>query len=140
MRILVTGSHGYIGSVLVPMLLGEGHLVQGLDNDWFEPCALFSSGNDAPSLTVDLRDVRASELEGFDAVIHLAALSNDPLSNLDPALTYQINHLASVRLAQLARQAGVGRFLVSSSCSMYGAAGESLLTEEADLQPVTPYG
>lgn len=139
MRILVTGCHGYIGSVLVPMLLREGHVVQGLDSDWFEPCTLFSAEN-AASVWVDLRDVRASDLIGFDAVIHLAALSNDPLSNFDPDLTYQINHLAAVRLAKLARQAGVQRFLVSSSCSMYGSAGESLLTEEAELQPVTPYG
>jgi nucleoside-diphosphate-sugar epimerase len=140
MRVLVTGCHGYIGSVLVPMLLDEGHQVQGLDNDWFEPCTFFSARNGAPSVRVDLRDVRAGDLESFDAVIHLAALSNDPLANLDPALTYQINHEASVRLAKLARQAGVERFLVSSSCSMYGSAGESLLTEEAELQPVTPYG
>ncbi|HWB14668.1 MAG TPA: SDR family oxidoreductase [Pirellulales bacterium] len=140
MRVLVTGSHGYIGSVLVPMLLDEGHLVQGLDSDWFEPCTLFSAENAARSVRVDLRDVRASDLEGFDAVVHLAALSNDPLANLDPALTYQINHLAAVRLAKLARQVGVARFLVSSSCSMYGSAGAALLTEEAELQPVTPYG
>ena len=140
MRVLVTGCHGYIGSVLVPMLLGEGHLVHGLDCDWFEPCTLFAGGPEAPSKQIDLRDVRASDLESFDAVIHLAALSNDPLSNLDPELTYQINHRAAVRLAKLARQAGVERFLVSSSCSSYGSAGDEFLTEEADLNPVTPYG
>jgi nucleoside-diphosphate-sugar epimerase len=140
MRILVTGCHGYIGSVLTPMLLDEGHVVHGLDCDWFEPCTLFAPKREAPGTTLDLRDVRATDLEGFDAVIHLAALSNDPLANLDPDLTYKINHLAAVRLARLARHAGVARFLVSSSCSMYGSAGDSLLTEEALLQPVTPYG
>ncbi|HEV3339720.1 MAG TPA: SDR family oxidoreductase [Pirellulales bacterium] len=140
MRVLVTGCHGYIGSVLVPMLLGEGHLVHGIDSNWFEPCALFPAASEAPSTTIDLRDVRAGDVEGFDAVIHLAALSNDPLSNLDPGLTFQINHLAAVRLAKLARRARVERFLVSSSCSMYGSAGETVLTEAAELQPITPYG
>lgn len=140
MRVLVTGCHGYIGSVLVPMLLGEGHLVYGLDCDWFESCTLFAPVGDVPAKSLDLRDVRAGDLEGFDAVIHLAALSNDPLSNLDPELTYEINHRGAVRLAKLAWQAGVERFLVSSSCSSYGSAGDLLLTEEADLNPVTPYG
>lgn len=140
MRVLVTGCHGYIGSVLVPLLLDERHDVHGLDCDWFEPCTLFTPTREPPATTLDLRDVRATDLEGFDAVIHLAALSNDPLANLDPELTYEINHRASVRLARLARQAGVSRFLVSSSCSMYGAAGDALLTEEAPLKPVTPYG
>lgn len=140
MRVLVTGCHGYIGSVLVPMLLREGHLVHGLDGDWFEPCTLFPTDQEAPTKTIDLREVRASDLEGYDAIVHLAALSNDPLSNLDPGLTYQINHLAAVRLAKLARQAGVARFLVSSSCSTYGSAGDEFLTEEAEFNPVTPYG
>jgi nucleoside-diphosphate-sugar epimerase len=140
MRVLVTGCHGYIGSVLVPMLLREGHFVHGLDSDWFEPCTLVPNDPPAPTKSLDLRDVRASDLEGFDAVVHLAALSNDPLSNFDPGLTYQINHLAAVRLAKLARQAGVERFLVSSSCSTYGSAGDEFLTEEAEFNPVTPYG
>jgi nucleoside-diphosphate-sugar epimerase len=140
MRVLVTGSHGYIGSVLMPMLLDAGHRVHGLDGDWFASCRFFACRNRWTHASVDLRDVRAEDLDGFDAVVHLAALSNDPLSDLDPELTYQINHLASVRLARLARQAGVARFLFSSSCSMYGAADDDFLTEEAAFNPVTPYG
>jgi nucleoside-diphosphate-sugar epimerase len=140
MRVLVTGCHGYIGSVLMPMLLRAGHDAHGLDGDWFEPCMLFAAGNDWPYAKFDLRDVRASDLEGFDAIVHLAALSNDPLSNLDPELTYQINHLASVRLARMARREGVERFVFSSSCSMYGAAGDVFLTEDAAFNPATPYG
>jgi nucleoside-diphosphate-sugar epimerase len=141
LRILVTGCHGYIGSVLTPILLNEGHQVLGLDSDLFAHCTLGEAPAAVPCLNVDLRDVREIDLAGCDAIIHLAALSNDPLSNLDPELTYAINHLASVRLARLARRAGVTRFLVSSSCSSYGAgAGDELLTEEAPLNPVTPYG
>ena len=140
MRVLVTGCHGYIGSVLMPMLLRAGHHAHGLDSDWFEPCRFIANDNDWPHTATDLRDVRARDLDGCDAVIHLAALSNDPLSDLDPELTYQINHLAAVRLAKLARQAGVERFLFSSSCSMYGAAGDEYLTEDAAFNPVTPYG
>ncbi|HVX16180.1 MAG TPA: SDR family oxidoreductase [Pirellulales bacterium] len=140
MRVLVTGCHGYIGSVLMPMLLHRGYHAHGIDGDWFEPCTLFAADREWPSRVIDLRDVRVDDLAGFDAVVHLAALSNDPLSNLDPELTYQINHLASVRLAKLAREAGVGRFLFSSSCSMYGTAGDDFLTETAAFNPVTPYG
>jgi len=141
LRILVTGCHGYIGSVLTPMLSNEGHQVLGLDSDLFAHCVLGEPPAEVPCLNVDLRDVRESDLASCDAVIHLAALSNDPLGNLDPGLTFAINHLASVRLARLARRAGVARFLVSSSCSSYGAgAGDELLTEEAPLNPLTPYG
>jgi len=123
------------------MLLNEGHQVLGLDSDLYAHCTLGVEPTEVPCLNVDLRDTRESDLAGCDAVIHLAALSNDPLSNLDPDLTYAINHLASVRLARLAQRAGVARFLVSSSCSSYGAgAGDELLTEEAPLNPVTPYG
>ncbi|HET6884067.1 MAG TPA: SDR family oxidoreductase [Pirellulales bacterium] len=140
MRVLVTGNHGYIGSVLMPLLKRAGHHVCGLDGDWFEPCTLFNSDANWPHVRLDLREVRADDLTGFNAVIHLAALSNDPLSNLDAELTYEINHRASVHLARLAREAGVERFLFSSSCSMYGTAGDDFLTEDAAFNPVTPYG
>src|SRR5262245_37613374 len=139
MRILVTGCHGYIGSVLAPLLLEQGFDVVGLDSNWFEPC-VYGGAPAYASVLRDIRDVSHTDLAGFDAVIHLAALSNDPIANLDPALTYEINHLATVRLAQMAKQAGVARFLFSSSCSTYGASGADLLTEEGELAPVTPYG
>ena len=141
MRIMVTGDKGYIGAVMVPMLVREGHTVVGLDSDWFEHSSFGDLPVVAPSKKKDLRDVQASDLEGFDAVVHLAGLSNDPLGDLNPELTYEINHIASVRLAKLAKAAGVKRFLFSSSCSTYGAAGgEALLNEEAEFRPVTPYG
>ncbi|MEX0679229.1 MAG: SDR family oxidoreductase [Pirellulales bacterium] len=140
MRVLVTGSNGYIGSVLMPLLVHEGHDAVGLDCNWFEPCVYGDAPAVFPHRVLDTRDVSRSDLEGFDAVIHLAALSNDPVANLDPALTYEINHAATVRLAQLAKQAGVTRFLFSSSCSTYGAHGDDLVTEEGELMPVTPYG
>jgi nucleoside-diphosphate-sugar epimerase len=141
MRILLTGDKGYIGAVMVPMLIQEGHTVTGLDSDWFEHSAFSPLLSDIPSRKKDLRDLEVSDLEGFDAVVHLAGLSNDPLGDLNPTLTYDINHLASVQLAKLAKQAGVKRFLFSSSCSTYGAAAsEDLLDETAQFNPVTPYG
>jgi nucleoside-diphosphate-sugar epimerase len=139
MRVLVTGSHGYIGAVMTPMLRAAGHEVVGLDSDLFQGCTFGDPPPVIPVLRMDLRDVRASDLRGFDAVIHLAGLSNDPLGDLDPAFTDEINHAASVRLAALAREAGVQRFLFSSSCSLYGAAGQDLLGEDAPLRPLTPY-
>jgi len=140
-RVLVTGHQGYIGTVMVPLLQGAGHEIVGLDTDLFEGCDFGSGGVQVPALRMDVRDVQAADLKGFDAVIHLAALSNDPLGNLNADLTYDINHHASVRLARLAKEAGVGRFLFSSSCSLYGAASpEELLTEAAAFNPVTPYG
>jgi nucleoside-diphosphate-sugar epimerase len=139
MRILVTGHKGYIGTVMVPMLLGAGHEVIGLDSDLFRQCSFGPGIHDIPELRLDVRDVRARDLEGFDAIVHLAALSNDPLGNLKPEITYEINHAASVRLAELAKRAGAARFLYSSSCSAYGAAGEELVDETAELQPITPY-
>jgi nucleoside-diphosphate-sugar epimerase len=139
MRLLVTGHKGYIGTVMVPMLLGAGHDVVGVDSDLFRQ-SMFTSGiQDVPELCLDLRDVRPAHLEGFEAVIHLAGLSNDPLGDLNPQLTHDINHAASVRLAQLARDAGVSRFLYSSSCSSYGAAGNNLVDETAELSPITVY-
>jgi nucleoside-diphosphate-sugar epimerase len=140
MRVLVTGHKGYIGTLMVPMLQASGHEVFGLDSDLFKECTFGDEPAEIMEFKKDLRDVAVDELRGFDAIIHLAALSNDPLSNLNPSLTFEINHQASVRLAMLAKQAGVRRFLFSSSCSTYGAAGDKFLTEDADFNPVTPYG
>jgi nucleoside-diphosphate-sugar epimerase len=141
MRILVTGHTGYIGSVMVPMLRSAGHEVVGLDTDFFEPCLLEGRPAEAvPSIHKDLRDVERRDLEGFEAVLHLAGLSNDPLGNLDSSLTFEINDAASIRFARLAKEAGVERFLFSSSCSTYGAAGDDFLDEDAAFNPVTPYG
>ncbi|MFI5009489.1 MAG: NAD-dependent epimerase/dehydratase family protein [Solirubrobacterales bacterium] len=141
MRVLVTGHHGYIGSVLVPLLADAGHEVVGLDTYLYEGCDF---GEDrAPAVPVirrDVREVSARDLEGFDAVMHLAALSNDPVGDLNPDCTYAINHRASVSLAKAAKQAGVQRYLFSSSCSLYGAAGEDWIEETAAFNPVTPYG
>jgi nucleoside-diphosphate-sugar epimerase len=141
MRILLTGHKGYIGSVAVAMLLAAEHDIVGLDTDLFSGCDLGRPvPSQIPEMRKDIRSLSRSDLDGFDAVIHLAALSNDPLSNLDPRLTYEINHKASVRLAELAKQAGVERFVFSSSCSTYGAGGDGYLDESAELRPVTPYG
>ncbi|MFF4592656.1 NAD-dependent epimerase/dehydratase family protein [Amycolatopsis sp. NPDC001319] len=140
MRVLLTGHTGYLGTVMAPVLTEAGHDVVGLDSGLFAGCLLGPAPKDLPSITVDLRDVRPEHLEGFDAVIHLAALSNDPLGSLAPELTYDINHHASVRLAQLAKDAGVGRYLYASTCSVYGASGGGgLVDEDAPLRPVTPY-
>jgi nucleoside-diphosphate-sugar epimerase len=139
-RILVTGHDGYLGTVMNPVLQAAGHEAVGLDNYLFEGCGL-GPGPEIPSIRMDIRDVEPSTLEGVDSIIHLAAICNDPVGNLDPACTYGINHEASVRLARIARQAGVSRFLFSSSCSLYGASGtHELLTEDAPFNPVTPYG
>jgi nucleoside-diphosphate-sugar epimerase len=142
-HLIVTGHLGYIGTRLVPMLLAGGHTVAGIDSDLYRRCTFGDDAEIAPVPTIagDVRDVRVADLDGADAVLHLAALSNDPLGDLDPDLTFEINHLASVRLARLASQAGVERFVFSSSCSNYGAAGGGgLLDEQAELHPVTPYG
>ena len=141
MKVLVTGHTGYIGAVLVPMLRTAGHEVVGLDTEFFAGCDFSDGLADVPTLRADLREIGVEALAGFDAVLHLAALSNDPLGDLNPDCTYDINHRASVRLARLAKEAGVGRFLFSSSCSLYGvAAGEGLLAEDAAFNPVTAYG
>ena len=139
MRVLVTGHQGYLGTVMVPILQAAGHDVTGLDSGFFADCVLGPAPQDPPGMRVDLRDVTREQLKGFDAVIHLAALSNDPLGALAPQITYDINHHASVRLARLAKEAGVRRFLYASTCSVYGAAGEDLVTESAPLRPLTPY-
>ena len=141
MRVLLTGHHGYIGSVLVPLLLDSGHEVLGLDSFLYDGCDFGEELTPAvPAIRKDIRDVTADDLEGFDAVLHLAALSNDPLGDLNPECTYAINHRASVALAQTAKRAGVRRFLFSSSCSLYGAADRDWVDETADFHPVTPYG
>src|SRR2546425_11807376 len=140
MKVLVTGHKGYIGSVLVPMLRAADVSVVGLDSELFADCTFGDVPPDAPALRIDVRDVEGSDLRGFDAVIHLAALSNDPLGDINPDCTYAINHRASVRLAELAKQAGVSRFLFASSCSLYGVAGDEMLREDAAFNPVTPYG
>lgn len=139
MKILLTGHKGYIGTVLAPMLVSNGYEVVGLDSDLYQRCT-FGPLTEVNSIQKDLRDIELEDLKGFDAVIHLAALSNDPLGDLNPQLTFEVNHLASVKLARLAKEAGVERFLFSSSCSTYGAAGDQMLTEEAEFNPVTPYG
>ena len=125
---------------MVPMLIAKAHEVVGLDSDLFERCTFGDGIQNIPELKKDIRDVEVSDLNGFDAVIHLAGLSNDPLGDLNPELTYEINHAASVRLASLAKEAGVTRFIFSSSCSNYGAGGENFLNEESQFNPVTPYG
>lgn len=140
MKVLVTGHNGYIGSVLVPVLHAAGHEVEGLDSYLFEECTFGEEVPDVPSLRKDIRDVRAPDLEGFDAIVHLAGISSDLVGDMNPKWTYAINHQASVRLAKLAKQAGVSRLLFSSSCSLYGASGEDMVAEEATFNPVTPYG
>lgn len=143
MWVLVTGHQGYLGTVMVPILREAGHNIIGLDAGYFAGCVLGPAPDDPPGVAgnrpVDLRDVTVDQLAGFDAVIHLAALSNDPLGALAPEVTHDINHHASVRLARLAKEAGVRRFLYASTCSVYGAAGDDLVTESAPLRPLTPY-
>jgi len=140
MRILLTGHKGYIGAVAGPVLHSAGHQVTGLDTDFYAGCEFGAPAAEIPEVRKDIRDLTRADLEGFDAVVHLAALSNDPLGNLDSDLTYSINHRASVRLAELAKEAGVKRFVFSSSCSTYGAAGDAIHDETAALNPVTAYG
>lgn len=140
MRVLVTGHHGYIGSVLTPLVAAAGHDVVGLDTFFFRGCDLGDPGPWAAERTCDIRDIKSKELEGFDAIIHLAALSNDPLGDLNSAWTFDINCHATVALARAARDAGVERFVFASSCSMYGAAGtDDLVDEQSPLRPLTPY-
>ena len=141
MKVLVTGHDGYIGTVLVPMLQSRGHEVVGLDNMLFSSC-IFGKASSKPNveLNLDVRDVRLEHLKGIDAVMHLSGMSNDPAGDLNPETTYEVNHRASVKLAELAKEAGVSRFLFSSSCSIYGAQGNDALDESAEFLPVTPYG
>lgn len=139
MRVLVTGSHGYIGTAMVPMLVQKGHEIVGLDSDLYRYCTFGDWMPEIPLIRKDIRDVEESDLRGFDAVIHLAGLSNDMLGDLNPLLTFEINYTASIRLAKIAKKVGISRFLFSSSCSTYGAAGDKILDEEAGFNPVTHY-
>jgi nucleoside-diphosphate-sugar epimerase len=142
MKVLLSGSLGYIGTVMAPMLVKAGHQVTGIDSDLYRRCTFKEGGEiiEIPTIRKDMRDVGPGDVEGFDAVIHLAALSNDPLSDLNADLTYAINHRASVKLAELAKQAGVPRFLFASSCSNYGKSGDNMIDETGELNPVTAYG
>jgi nucleoside-diphosphate-sugar epimerase len=141
-RVLVTGHLGYIGTVLTPMLLQKGHEVIGYDSNLFERCTFAGGGDicEVRSIRKDIRDADVADFKDIDAVAHLAALSNDPLGDLNPELTYEINHRSSVRAATLAKQAGVGKFVFASSCSNYGRAGEEMIDETGALNPVTAYG
>ena len=140
MRVLVTGSLGYIGTILVPMLQQRDHDVDGVDTDLYQKCTFAGQLPNIKTLHADVRDLHPDDLVGYDAIIHLAGLSNDPLGDYRPELTDEINGTASIRLAEMAKTAGVKRFLFASSCSNYGAAGDQFLTETADFNPVTPYG
>lgn len=140
MKVLLTGHMGYIGTVLAPALLARDHEVVGLDSDLYRECTFDGEIVDIPTILKDVRDIHADDLVGFDAVIHLAGLSNDPLGDYRPELTEQINYQGSLRVAEAAKQAGVSRFLFASSCSNYGASGDDFLTEGAQFNPVTPYG
>lgn len=140
MRVFVTGQRGYVGALLVPMLKAAGHEVTGCDSDLYRACDFGPAPAPECDIGRDIRDLSVRDLEGFDAVIHLAGLSNDPLGDLDPALTHAINAEATIALGAAARAAGAKRFLFSSSCSNYGAApGDDWLTEDAPMNPVTPY-
>ncbi|MEU6698140.1 SDR family oxidoreductase [Pseudonocardia sp. NPDC046786] len=141
MRVLLTGHQGYLGTVMAPILAAAGHEVTGLDSGLFASCVLGSlDAPDVDGFSTDLRDVTVEQLQGFDAVVHMAALSNDPLGSMAPEITYDINHHASTRLATLSKEAGVGRFVYASTCSVYGAqSGDDLVDEDAPLKPVTPY-
>lgn len=140
MRVLVAGDRGYIGAVLVPMLLESGHEVVGLDAGWYDGCDFGPQPGGYESRTGDIRDQQVEDLAGFDAVVNLAALSNDPVGHLNPEATYSINAHGAVHLAQVAREAGVSRYAFASSCSLYGAAGDAPVNEDCDFNPVTPYG
>jgi nucleoside-diphosphate-sugar epimerase len=140
MRVLVDGDRGYIGAVLVPFLQSAGHEVVGLDVGWYDGCDFGTRPTDYEQRTGDIRDQRPEDLEGFDAVVHLAAISNDPIGHLNPGATYSVNAEGAIHMARVAKEAGVGRFLFSSSCSLYGAGGDAPVAEDGQMNPVTPYG
>jgi nucleoside-diphosphate-sugar epimerase len=138
-RLLITGHKGYIGSVMAPLFVQAGYDVVGLDTGYFDRCTLVPDEVQVPTIRKDIRDVAPDDLHAFNAVIHLAALSNDPIGNLDQGWTRQINCEATVRLAEFAKAAGVERFLFSSSCIMYGMSEANVVTEESPLDPRTEY-
>jgi nucleoside-diphosphate-sugar epimerase len=140
MKVIVTGHDGYIGTVLVPVFVAAGHEVVGIDTKLFEGCTFGAEAAEVAEIRKDIRDVRVDDLAGADAVVHLAGISNDPLGDYRPQITDDVNHLATVHVAAMAKAAGVPRFLYSSSCSLYGAHGEAPIDEHADWLPVTPYG
>ncbi|MBN9245842.1 MAG: SDR family oxidoreductase, partial [Hyphomicrobium sp.] len=142
MKVLLTGHMGYIGTVMTPALIAAGHSLVGCDSDLYERCTFAEGGRivPIPSIRKDIRDLEPADLAGFDAVVHLAALSNDPLSDLNRDTTYAINHRGSVHVAQTAKAAGVRRFVMASSCSNYGLAGDDFIDETGELNPVTAYG
>ncbi len=139
MKVVVTGHEGYVGAVLVPLFLDVGHDVVGIDTGWYRGCDL-SPVTDVPMIDRDMRDVTVDDLRGADCVIHLAAISNDPIGHLNPQITYDVNQNASVHVAQMAKDAGVPRYLFSSSCSLYGKGGDAEVDENGTFSPVTPYG
>jgi nucleoside-diphosphate-sugar epimerase len=139
MRVLVTGHKGYIGTVMTPMLIKAGYEVLGLDSDLYRNSTYGAAMPEAQEILKDIRDIEKTDLEGVEAIIHLAGLSNDMLGDLNPELTYEINHAASVRLAAMAKELGIARFIFASSCSNYGAAGDGMQDEGATLNPVTAY-
>jgi nucleoside-diphosphate-sugar epimerase len=139
MKVVVTGHEGYVGAVLVPLFLEAGHEVIGIDTGWYRGCDL-SPVTDVPMIDRDMRDVTVDDLRGADCVIHLAAISNDPIGHLNPQITYDVNQNASVHVAQMAKDAGVSRYLFSSSCSLYGKGGDAEVDENGTFSPVTPYG
>jgi nucleoside-diphosphate-sugar epimerase len=140
MRVLVDGDRGYIGAILVPLVQAAGHEVVGLDVGWYDGCDFGIQPAGYEQRTQDIRDVSPGDLEGFDAVIHLAAISNDPIGHLNPDATYGVNARGAVHMAEVAKAAGVSRFLFSSSCSLYGAAGDKRVDETGQFNPITPYG
>ena len=140
MRVLVDGDRGYIGAVLVPFLRAAGHEVVGLDVGWYDGCDFGAQPAGYEQRTGDIRDVKPEDVEGFDAIVHLAAISNDPIGHLNPEATYAVNAHGAVHMAKMAKVAGVPRFLFSSSCSLYGAAGDTPVDETGRFNPVTPYG
>ena len=140
MRLLVDGDRGYLGAVMVPLLRGAGHEVVGLDAGWYDGCDFGAAPSGYESRTGDIRHQTPEDLAGFDAVIHLAAISNDPVGHLNPDATYSVNTDGAFHMADMAKAAGVERFLFSSSCSLYGAAGDAPVAEDGAMHPVTPYG
>lgn len=140
MRVLVNGDRGYLGAVLVPLLQRAGHQVGGLDAGWYDGCDFGVPPDGYKSVTGDIRDAKTDDLAGFDAVVHLAAISNDPVGHLNPEATYSVNADGAVHMAEVAKAAGVSRFLFSSSCSLYGAAGDAPVAEDSPFNPITPYG